>query len=505
MLVSSAFASFRSSPAAVAAAIVATLGFASSVGAATVIQADLEPIFDVDVVINGVIGDFDTEMDSIEGEWSFLTDAAGFETCSPNLPNDGTFQETWWRPFVQLGFAQDDDGLNAWQSAYPSDTSATVQVPNLHYEMLHLFATGAWFTQIKVSLNYTTGDPDVSSPIAFPSWFDSKPKPLFELIRFLDRGKLVEGTLSCEDANNPGIQGLALRVDPARVLTSFTLTREEESLDGRLSVFGATLVRAQQVTNFNFTPVFNADVIVNSSEDCLEEDIDPTQSLVDSSGYLMTDSAHTCIGGGDEIPGLPDDGFVGGNGAHPGFDLQLSDADLGNNARYSLGEDDFTVDVADGQYDEVHLFGTSGNGQVTYTFTLKYATGDDDVFPGEIMPELYVFIPDESSAGQAPEGSNNHYILVGEMDLTSSCETDCWENHDLNDARIYGRAFQADPARTLTAIRVQRSASLTEGEDPAVLAIFGASGVVRNDSYLFVDDFESGGATSWSSSAGIAP
>ncbi len=477
----------------VAAALVAC--GVSPATAASAVQVNFRPYFNADVVVNGTTGAFDTTMGSIEGQWSFATASAGGSSCGgPWLPDDAFFPATASHPDAQLGWNQANDGLNAWQTFDTSGT-ITVPVPDLHYDTLYLYATGAWETSLTVQLNYRTGAPDSFAGIAYPSWFDPTPPGFFELVHGQDRAKLDgSGVLVCEDVNNPGILGRAFPADPTRVLESFSLTRTDND-QGVLNVFGATAAIAREVFDYDMTSHFNGDVVANASS-CAIPDRDQVHDGLEFAAFgvkwhIPTATLGACSG---SQPGLPDDGFFPANDVHPAFQLAYSNASNGLNAHITgPTADAYVIDVPDKPVDEVHLFGTSGGGFADFIVELRY-TSD--------LPTSYigVFLEDWLYDGpfSQPYGATTYYLIDG-LDKHSA-EGGGWTYAPVHDVAVFGIRFNADPSRTLTEISIERLDPSGFPVPQSTMAILGAAGVVKDDSYVFVDRFETGDESGWSSS-----
>ncbi len=473
-------------------AVVSLVSGARPTAAQGLVQVNFRPYFNADVIINGSSGAYDSDMGTIEGAWAFATTTAANGACGgPWLPDDAYFPADVHHPEAQLGWSQADDGFNAWQT-FDTAGEITVDVPNFEYDALYLYATGAWETALTVTLNYTTGDADEFTGIAYPSWFDEAPPGFFNLVDGLDRAALdLSANFGCENANDPGIVGRTFPVDPTRVLKSFTLTRTDDD-QGVLNVFGATAVTARQVFDFDMTSLFNADVVANGP-DCtlLTPDI-AYQAIESPNWHMPTATMAACHG---EPPGLPDDGYFPTDGTHPGFQLAYRNSDFGLNARRSVAAaDSFVIDIPDRELDEVHLFGTSGDGWTDFNVELQYASGPSQIFFGVIL-EDWLF--DGSFSG--PPGATTYYLIDG-MDKHGSSSPGTWSVSDVNDAALFGVRLLPDPARSLASIKVQRFDPTGLPLPQSTLAILGAAGVVNDDSYIFADEFEIGDMTNWTAS-----
>lgn len=461
---------------------------ASGAHAATAISIPLRPHFNADVVVNGAPGAFDTTMDSIEGQWSFATATAASGSCDgPWLPDVALFPGTPEHPPVRLDWDNDDDGPNAWQTFHAAG-SIDVNVFDLHYSELHLFATGAWETFLTVTLNYASGAPDVFAGVAFPSWFDPTPPGFYELVHGLDRARFEGDSLVCEDVDNPGILGRRFAADSSRVLVSVTLTRTDDD-EGVLTVFGAAAVLAEEPTDFDLTSHFDADVIANVNPDtsCLLDNYDWEYDTIEPQKHLATQRMITCQNAGF---GLPNEGVFPANADHPEFDLAYSNGDDGVNARRSFDEaDSFTIDVPDGSYASLHLFGASGGGPTGISLELTYATGSPQVLPGQF--------PGWLDAG--PFGSPDIYILGGPLRPQGS-DPPFWISWNLW-AHLHAIRFPVDASRELVSVTVNRPAPGV-GDPATTLAILGASGV-SPVAYIFADGFEWADTEAWTAAVGL--
>lgn len=463
---------------------------ASGAHATTTISIPLRSHFNADVVVNGASGAFDTTMDSIEGVWSFATATAASASCNgPWLPDAALFPGTTEHPPVRLDWDNGDDGPNAWQT-FDAAGSIEVDVIDLHYSELHVFATGAWETFLTVTLHYATGAPDVFAGIAFPSWFDPTPPGFYELVHGLDRARLDGSSLVCDDVDNPGILGRRFAADPSRVLLSVTLARTDAD-QGVLTVFGAAAVLAEESVDFDLTSHFNADVVANVTPvtACLLANYDWDYDTIEPQKHLATQTLIAC---GNAGFGLPDEGVFPANADHPEFDLAYSNADDGLNSRRSFdAADSFTIDVPNGAYSSFHLFGASGGGPTGVSLQLTYATGAPQILSGQF--------PDWLDDG--PFGSPDVYILGGPVHPQGS-DGAFWISWNLW-AYLHAIRFPVVSSRELVSVTVNRPAPGV-GDPATTLAILGASGVnPANPSFVFTDGFEWADADVWSAAVGL--
>jgi hypothetical protein len=476
-----------------AACVVALTLHPRVVQAAVIVQVNFEPYFNADVVTNAHDGSFDQVMDTIEGDWAFATDsgnAFGTSCDGPFLPDDGFFPATVDHPEARLGYSNGDDGFNVWQT-FDAAGEITVQVPDLAYDTLYLYATGAYQTFLTVTLNYTTGGPDVTAGVAYPSWFDEAPAGFFNLVDGLDRA-VYEAGYFCEDVDDPGIVGRAFAVDPARTLDSFTLTRTDND-QGMLSVFGATAALARTVHNYDLSAHFNADLVANAPSGCGgTPSYDHVHDSFDADGHLPTATIAGCTGGG---VGLPDDGKFPGTSEHPPFDLAFSNADSGLNAYRrppGLGNTTFVVDVTDAPVDQLHFFGGGGGGYTVLGIELFYTDATSQVIGGGLILDGILDDP--------PGTEPTSYQLVDGMKLHETCGAGCWATTNATDAALFGIPVAANPAKVLDEIEITAYDPTGFPQPQSTLGLLGIAGVESaEDFYLYMDDFETEGFTGWSS------
>ncbi len=274
-------------------------------------------------------------------------------------------------------------------------------------------------------------------------------------------------------------------VDSSRRLVSVTLARTDND-QGVLTVFGAVGVLAEEATDFDLTAHFNADVVANvASGICNLPEYDWEYDAIEPQKHLATQTQITCENAGF---GLPDDGVFPATAAHPEVDLVYSNGDSGDNSRRSeAAADSFTIDVPDGAYDEVHLFGSSGGGPTAFNVELTYVSRPPAVLPAEL--------PDWLNAGPFSPGV---YILGGPLHPQGSTGS-FWISWNL---WVYLHAIRipVTVSRPLASVTVDRP---EPGGGPATtLAILGAAGVHRIDPYLFADGFEWADFDAWSSVQG---
>ena len=204
------------------------------------------------------------------------------------------------------------------------------------------------------------------------------------------------------------------------------------------------------VVQLDARPIFNADVVLNDGSGTL----DPTQDPVDL-GALDSDnfcfpSASAAIRLNPLSPdGLPDDAFFAADAYHPDLRLGWNNADDGLNARrIAAATDLFSLAVPSGSYSEVHLYFTTGDGTSDATVTLGYSD--------TTVTTAGLFIPDWFDD---PFPAPDAYLLVDGRDRVQvgSGPGIPYAYEDRDDAAIFGFRILADPARTLTAVSIERT------------------------------------------------
>lgn len=441
-----------------------------------VVHLDFSSHFNGDAILNGLFATVDQIQDGLDPApdgWSYPTSSTN---CSSGVPGNAFFPANADHPDIQLGWANDDDGFNAWQTnSGQAGTSITVDLPDQRYEQIHLFA-GADLggPGVTLTLNYATGLPGQASWTSLPWYVGGGTAGGYALAGGLSRGRW-NGSLDCNNTGTVMLIGRAFPVDSSRVLVSISL--ERVGATGRLSIFGATAAVARQALDANFRPHFNADVVVNGAPGAYDSDMD----TIEGAWAFTTDS----VGCGED---LPDIAVFPASGGRPSVRLGWDNADDGFNVWQTFETTgSITVEVPDVAYDELHLFAT-GAWVTDATLTLHYTTGDPGVFADLAYPSWF----DEAPAG--------YYNLIDGLDrgiATSPGDLTC---QDVNDPAIVGRAFAVDSSRALDAFTIERTDNDAEG----VLNVFGATLVVHDadpldglDPLLFYSDYEDGDYLDW--------
>ncbi|MEG4470745.1 DUF4347 domain-containing protein, partial [Microcoleus sp. AT9_B5] len=214
---------------------------------------------------------------------------------------------------------------------------------------------------------------------------------------------------------------------------------------------------------FDFTSVFDSDVITNYTGGVTDTTQDPLGSSPTQIDTLITQSFATFQSAANGN-GLPDNGSFAANAYHPAVQLGYNNTNNGNNAKLLITNGtSFTFAVTPNQYSAIHLFATSTNGAAGMQVTFNYSDGTtgtstatvDDWF-NEITTESF-----------------SKYYLIDGMDQRTGAAGTTYQN--ANDPAIFGFGFNPNPAKTLQSITVTKTSGGTVDNR---LGIFGATGVV---------------------------
>ena len=220
-----------------------------------VLQFDVSGVLNSDVVVNRVRAHVDTSQQPIDSpafgqtNFSFLTQTAAAVALGGNgngLPDDAFFPANQDHPEVQLHWRNYDYGNNARRLSRPGQF--IVDVPNLNYESLHLFAvSGQGSSDFRVHFRYEDGV-FVSNRRQVPDWFDDPvaTSERYFLANGMDRSKANASFV--QNVNDTGLFGFSFPLDSSRVLNSFVVdvTRVPNGViagipyEGAFSFFGAT-------------------------------------------------------------------------------------------------------------------------------------------------------------------------------------------------------------------------------------------------------------------------
>lgn len=205
--------------------------------------------------------------------------------------------------------------------------------------------------------------------------------------------------------------------------------------------FDDSAAPASTTVQFDFSSIFNADVIVTAAE--YAADADNTDGY--TGGYDDADGAFDSWAAFIENGvatgnGLPSDGVIAAvAGVHPEVTLGL----VGNNTWKVSGEQSAIANVTNGNYRTVHVFASAGDaasgGGTTFNIILNYSDGSSTISPVLYAPDWF----DDSSV-------SGRYKLIDNMDRLNTDGS----LHDANDPAIFGFAVEADYSKTLTSIKI---------------------------------------------------
>ncbi|MEG5056193.1 DUF4347 domain-containing protein, partial [Microcoleus sp. B13-B6] len=222
---------------------------------ASPVQFNLTSVFDRDVIINYTGGVTDT----LQGELGNAAGGASIDTlitqsfatlkggASGNgLPDNGFFAANAFRPDVQLGYNNTNNGNNA-KVLTTNGTSFNFAVTPNQYSQIHLFATSTnGSAGMQVTFNYSDGTTGTGTATVVPDWYDeiTETSSSYYLIDGMDRSSDTAGN-GYQNANDPALFGFMFNPNPAKTLQSITLSKTSgTSVDNYLGVFGATGVLA---------------------------------------------------------------------------------------------------------------------------------------------------------------------------------------------------------------------------------------------------------------------
>jgi hypothetical protein len=238
------------------AACVAALASAAPAAAAPT-QVDLSLAYDADVVVGHSGGNFDETNETMDGTFTYATQAA-IEAANPGncgssvrtgLPDGGVFPSGGPdKPAVTLPIGDTQTGPNARQLA--DQASFTVATPESNFHEAIVFAAVANGPQtLRVTGQYLTGSEVEHRVATVPDWHFENQLAAgdYALIDNLDR--INEGTLDCDDANDAGIYGLRIPLDRERTLDNLVLKAEvDPDTDPPVTIFAIVLRPVHQVT-----------------------------------------------------------------------------------------------------------------------------------------------------------------------------------------------------------------------------------------------------------------
>jgi len=218
---------------------------------------------------------------------------------------------------------------------------------------------------------------------------------------------------------------------------------------------------AADLIHVDMSSYFNADVIVNGAD----KDLDTVQDGMDSTRCFLTQNAADSLGG-DDANGLPDNGFFPATAEHPDIQLGYHDLSDGNNAWQARNEGDkVMVDVPDGKFDQMYLFGSSAVEQGLSRFSeaevqLIYADPpptDSSVLIRDWLRRDFLGLP------------IGEFFLANGLDRVNADGTGF---EDRDDPAIFGVELNPDPTRVLVAIMITKVDDNTD----RYINVFGLTG-----------------------------
>ncbi|NUN13827.1 MAG: FG-GAP repeat protein [Myxococcales bacterium] len=501
----------------------------------TVIQVDLSPILNADVIVNGTAGNIDSTQDGLDQEGlCLLTQSAATVLLGQNgngLPDSGTFAETVYHPEIHLPYSNTDDGLNAWRTT--ESASVTVDLPPANYSAVHLLATsGSGFSAIDVQLHYSDGTVGDYYTFLVDDWFNSIPNT-WETYMLYDGGDRANTTgIQGYDVNAVAIFGMIVAANPAKIATKLTVTRfiDEGAVMALLGVVGVTAPVQSACDDGNpCTTHAGCDpsvgcVQINSTVSC-DDGNACTQNDVCSGGQcvgetVMCSDSDPCTGDGcDPATGCVFDSF------YEVVQLDLSaiaDSDVVvNTSGAGLDSTQDSIDFSGyclmTQSAAEKLLGTAGNGvpddgvfaanSYHPEVILPYSTSSDGINAKRLSGDATTVLPVPNAAykeihffGLHTVAANTIAVLLTYADGTSEykyltvpdwfaeitdtstrytlingldrADVAATLGYDVNDPAIFGFRVLPDPAKTLVHITIGRFS--THG----TFVLFGATAVM---------------------------
>ncbi|MFB2934284.1 hypothetical protein ACE1B6_03320 [Aerosakkonemataceae cyanobacterium BLCC-F154] len=188
--------------------------------------------------------------------------------------------------------------------------------------------------------------------------------------------------------------------------------------------------------NFNFSSVFDKDVIINRNGTTT----DPTQDGLSVWNETLVTQTFATFKVGANGNGLPDNGFFAANSYHPAIQLGYSNSSDGNNAKIlNTNNTSFTFNVTSGQYSAIHLFATSADGTAGIEVKFNYSDGTNETKTGS-LPDWFDTIS---------ETSDKYYLIDG-MDRSFDVTGSSYD--DANTVALYGLKFAPNSSKSLPGI-----------------------------------------------------
>ena len=210
-------------------------------------QVNMRSVFDVDIVLNRHDGAWDPAQDPMDGSGYVLVTASADRelaggSSSPNvLPDDAQFEETPDHAAVQLGWRNDDDGLNAKQLRAGAP-DVVVPVPPLSCRRLVLYGTSVEGTSaVDVTVRYSDGTATTVTP-TFTDWASrATPAGGFLLASQLHRASVsLPNTPVTDPYAALSVAGVRVAVDQTKQLVEIAIHDRETGFP-RLYLLGIGL------------------------------------------------------------------------------------------------------------------------------------------------------------------------------------------------------------------------------------------------------------------------
>lgn len=222
-----------------------------------------------------------------------------------------------------------------------------------------------------------------------------------------------------------------------RILTKLALATFVSSFG---LIFANNFVQAATI-QFDTSSVFNADVVVNSPEEVIDNTGKTNVDAFTSGGNtaFITDSAAQLLSVNGN--GLPDNGFFAENEFHPEVQLSFSDELSQNNAYTTSNPNPFTFSVLPDMYNRVDIYAISAEGTSDFQVTFNYSDATSSISSLRTVPEWFDDITP----------TTNRYYLINDMDRYSFNTNDL---DNTNDVAVFGFRFFPNYTKTLNSIEI---------------------------------------------------
>ena len=248
-------------------------------------------------------------------------------------------------------------------------------------------------------------------------------------------------------------------------------------------------VRSQTVVNIDFSGEFNRDIIVNNggadNTGYVAQGIsgDSVQDWTDPDNYLlMTQSVATAHNDGPvgSRDGLPDNGVIPANQAHPQVTLGYNNNNDGNNVAILEPRAQVDLDVPVQRYSQLAFFATCFDAATVVTTVITY--DDDSTKTADVtVPEWKESIVE----------NNDQYYLIDNLDSldgqSPSKTRDLGDYQDLNQLAIFGFNLHPDTSKQVKHLQIiytpvippESKQKRVKNGSSGVPVIFGAIGILE--------------------------